>query len=77
MTEVTRDPAGTGAHDRRLASAAVEHVRALCPTLIATLVAVARASTDGQDVDDGGSVRSVTRVRPRTQPTGGPVDVAP
>jgi hypothetical protein len=56
VTEVTRDPA----QDRRVA---VEHVRAYCPTLIATLVALARASKDGQDADGNG--------------TGGPADVAP
>jgi hypothetical protein len=48
VTEVTRDPA----QDRRVA---VEHVRAYCPTLIATLVALARASKDGQDADGNGT----------------------
>jgi hypothetical protein len=33
-------------------SGAVEHVKSRCPALIATLVAMARASKDGQDVDD-------------------------
>jgi hypothetical protein len=56
VTEVTRDPA----QDRRVA---VEHVRAYCPTLIATLVAMARASKGSQDSD--GSVN------------GGPTDVTP
>jgi hypothetical protein len=37
--------------DRRVASAPVEHVRARCPALIATLVAMARASKDGQEID--------------------------
>jgi hypothetical protein len=46
-----RAASGTAA-DRRVASAPVEHVRARCPTLIATLVAMARASKDGQDIDD-------------------------
>jgi hypothetical protein len=41
--------------------AAVEHVRACCPTLIATLVAMARASQERKDV----------------QPTREPADVTP
>jgi hypothetical protein len=56
VTEATRDPA----QDRRVA---VEHVRAYCPALIATLVAMARASKDGPDPDE-----SVN---------GGPADVTP
>jgi hypothetical protein len=56
VTEVAHD----AALDRR---AAVEHVRAHCPALIAALVAMARVSKDGQDADGSGS--------------GGPADVAP
>jgi hypothetical protein len=56
VTEATRDPA----LDRRVA---VEHVLAYCPALIATLVAMARASKDGEDPDGNGA--------------GGPADVAP
>src|SRR4029450_634615 len=37
---------------RRAAGTPVEHVRTQCPVLIATLVAMARASKDGRNVDD-------------------------
>jgi hypothetical protein len=40
------------ARGRRAAGPPVEHVRTQCPVLIATLVAMARASKDGRDVDD-------------------------
>jgi hypothetical protein len=65
-----RAESGTPA-DRRVASAPVEHVRARCPTLIDTLVAMARASRDGQDLDDTAPNR-----RRRAGLTGGPADVA-
>jgi hypothetical protein len=49
----------------------IAHVRACCPTLIGTLVAMARASKDGRDVDD------VPAATTSQGPTGRPADVAP
>jgi hypothetical protein len=63
------------------ADAPVEHVRARCPTLIATLVAMARASKDRQDVDDARRQELLGNPPPnrrrRARPTGGPADVSP
>jgi hypothetical protein len=51
----------------------VEHVRASCPRLIATLVAMARASADGQDVER--LPDDPPRHRRRAQPAGGRAEV--
>ena len=69
--------------DPRAASAPVELVKTCCPTLIATLVAIARAPKDGQDVDESAAASQGSRLcamyapAMADRPTRTPADVAP
>lgn len=50
-------------HEFNDASAPAEHVRTLCPRLIATLLAIAQASTDGAGGDDAPAAASASSGR--------------